>query len=315
MVDILTFGEALVEVMRTDIGQPLSEPNPFIGPFPSGAPFIFAVQAAQLGLSVNAIGTVGDDAFGQCQRDYMEEMGVQTHDIHISTDHTTGVAFVGYEADGSREFVFHFAHSAAGQLHPDMLHPEQFTNLRCIHISGSSLAIHDNALAMGMRAIQLAKEADAQISFDPNIREQLISLERAKEIYMPFLESADVFIPTTAELCLLMQTDDLQDAARRFTQDKVDTILIASNGEKGALVWNGDSFDVIPGFATHEVDPTGAGDCFNAGFLAAHLRGASNSEATRFANACAALSITIQGPMAGIHNYKQVTQFLEQHPA
>ena len=44
-LDILTIGEALVEVMRTDIDQPLDKPGPFVGPYPSGAPFIFAVQA------------------------------------------------------------------------------------------------------------------------------------------------------------------------------------------------------------------------------------------------------------------------------
>ena len=48
-LDILTIGEALVEVMRTDIDQPLDKPGPFVGPYPSGAPFIFAVQAARLG--------------------------------------------------------------------------------------------------------------------------------------------------------------------------------------------------------------------------------------------------------------------------
>ena len=49
-LDILTIGEALVEVMRTDIDQPLDKPGPFVGPYPSGAPFIFAVQAARLGM-------------------------------------------------------------------------------------------------------------------------------------------------------------------------------------------------------------------------------------------------------------------------
>ena len=65
-LDILTIGEALVEVMRTDIDQPLDQPGPFSGPYPSGAPFIFAVQAARLGMCSGAIGSVGKDAFGEC---------------------------------------------------------------------------------------------------------------------------------------------------------------------------------------------------------------------------------------------------------
>ena len=62
--------------MRTDIDQPLDRPGPFIGPYPSGAPFIFAVQAARLGASVQAVGTVGDDAFGRCLSDQLRADGV-----------------------------------------------------------------------------------------------------------------------------------------------------------------------------------------------------------------------------------------------
>ena len=77
-IDILTIGEALVEVMRADIGQPLNTPGPFTGPYPSGAPFIFAVQAARLGMKTAAIGSVGADAFGDCLLDQLRSDGVIT---------------------------------------------------------------------------------------------------------------------------------------------------------------------------------------------------------------------------------------------
>ena len=105
-LDILTIGEALVEVMRTDIDQPLHRPGPFIGPYPSGAPFIFAVQAARLGMKTAAIGSVGQDAFGDCLRDQLQADGVLTDGLHYLPDQPTGVAFVAYQADGSRNFFF-----------------------------------------------------------------------------------------------------------------------------------------------------------------------------------------------------------------
>ena len=78
-LDILTFGEALVEIMRTDIDQTLDQPGAFTGPYPSGAPFIFAVQAARLGAKVAAIGAVGDDAFGTCLINQLDEPITSTH--------------------------------------------------------------------------------------------------------------------------------------------------------------------------------------------------------------------------------------------
>ena len=105
-LDILTIGEALVEVMRTDIDQPLDQPGPFSGPYPSGAPFIFAVQAARLGMKTGAIGSVGKDAFGDCLLNQLKVDGVVTDGVRQLPDQTTGIAFVSYQADGSRNFVF-----------------------------------------------------------------------------------------------------------------------------------------------------------------------------------------------------------------
>ena len=102
-LDILTFGEALVEVMRTDVDQPLDQAGPFEGPYPSGAPFIFAVQAARLGARVGCIGCIGDDAFGRCLLRQLEQDGVETSVVHTLPGYTTGVAFIAYSGDGSRD--------------------------------------------------------------------------------------------------------------------------------------------------------------------------------------------------------------------
>ncbi|MBZ0303477.1 MAG: sugar kinase, partial [Anaerolineae bacterium] len=190
MVDILTFGEALVEIMRTGVDQPLDRPGPFVGPYPSGAPFIFATQAARLGASVAAIGTVGRDAFGQCLLDQLADDGVNTSGMRILSTHTTGAAFVAYRADGSRDFVFHVAHAAAGQIAPDMLDETLFTDLRCLHLMGSTLSIHAASLETGLRALELAQKTGAKISFDPNLRPQLMPTDRARAAFQPFLNAA-----------------------------------------------------------------------------------------------------------------------------
>jgi tagatose kinase len=308
-LDLLTFGEALVEVMRTGIDQPLDRPALFTGPYPSGAPFIFAVQAARLGAKVGAVGAVGDDAFGRCLLEQLKVDGVETRGVHVLPDHTTGVAFVAYNGDGSREFVFHARHAAAGQLSVAMLDEALFEGLRCLHIMGSTLSMHSDGLQMGLKALELAKQHGAKISFDPNLRPQLLAPEQAVVAFRPFVEAADVLIPTREELELLVP-DGIEAAFVRHPHQ----IIVMTEGKNGCTVFSADQPQGlhVAGFQVDEIDPTGAGDCFDAGFLVQWLQGASMPDAARFANACGALAVTAQGPMAGARMRDEVERFMIQ---
>ena len=107
MPEIISMGEALVEIMREKIGAGLDKPEVFIGPYPSGAPAIFADCAARLGGKVGFIGTVGNDDFGKVIQDRLRFDGVDLTYFQSKPDTTTGVAFVAYFSDGSRKFLYH----------------------------------------------------------------------------------------------------------------------------------------------------------------------------------------------------------------
>ena len=139
MPDILTFGEALVEIMRVEVDQPLDRPALFTGPYPSGAPFIFAVQAARLMCPPPRSAWWAGTLATACSAS--EADGVDTRGVHILDGHTTGAAFVAYSSDGTRSFVFHIRHAAGGQLTPDLLKPELFEGLKVLHLMGSTLSI------------------------------------------------------------------------------------------------------------------------------------------------------------------------------
>ncbi|MCA0457663.1 MAG: sugar kinase [Chloroflexi bacterium] len=324
-LDILTFGEALVEVMRTDVDQPLDQPALFTGPYPSGAPFIFAVQAARLGAQVGTVGAVGQDAFGKCLLDQLKTDKVDTRGIHVLPDYTTGVAFVGYKGDGSREFVFHARHAAAGQLSPQMLDKELFKGLKCLHIMGSTLSLHQQALDLGLRALELAQDVGAKISFDPNLRRQLMSPDRARYAFAPFMEAADVLMPSEEELLLLGDAYHVEAVVQDLLEDKPELVVVVTKGAEGCVVMTQSDEYSIPGigpmvtvdpintYDVTEVDPTGAGDCFDAGFLTRWLAGDSPSDAAQFANACGALAVTAKGPMAGARTLAEVQAFMRDN--
>ena len=307
-IDILTIGEALVEVMRADINQPLDKPGPFVGPYPSGAPFIFAVQAARLGLATAAIGAVGNDAFGDCLRDQLIADGVSVSGLRQLADQSTGIAFVAYNADGSRDFVFSLG--AGGHLTRDMLDPSLFEGARSFHLMGSTLSMSETALQVCRQALDMAQDAGALISFDPNLRPELLPPDRARIAFEPFIAAADILIPTDEELLLLTATSAVTEAVDLLLAGRPDRIIAVTRGADGCSVYTSDLRIDVAGFPAEEIDPTGAGDCFDAGFIAALLQGKTVAEAAQLGNACGALAVGAKGPMAGAKGRAEVECFI-----
>ena len=307
-LDILTIGEALVEVMRTGIDQPLDQPGPFVGPYPSGAPFIFAVQAARLGMRTAAIGSVGADAFGECLLNQLEADGVAIDGIRKLPEQTTGVAFIAYRSDGARDFVFSLG--AGGCISSDMLKPALFDGLRCFHVMGSTLSMSEAVLSVCQEALELAQAAGALISVDPNLRPELLPPEAARIALAPFIAAADIFLPTEAELLQLTGADSKEEAIAVLLGARPERTIVVTRGAEGCSVYTKDDRMDVPGFQATEVDPTGAGDCFDAAFISGLLEGMPVQEAAQLANACGALAVSAKGPMAGAKSRADVERFM-----
>ena len=307
-LDILTIGEALVEVMRADIDQPLDQPGPFTGPYPSGAPFIFAVQAARLGLKTAAIGSVGADAFGDCLLNQLAADGVSRDGVRQHSNQPTGVAFVSYQADGSRSFVFSLG--AGGHISADMLQPALFDGLRCFHIMGSTLSMSADVLSVCRQALGLALDAGALISFDPNLRPELLPPDEARLAFADFMAAADVLLPTEAELLQLSGAGALKQAVAELLAERPERLIVVTRGAQGCRVYSADGLVEAPGYRVEAIDPTGAGDCFDAGFLSELLSGRTLAEAARLANACGALAVGAKGPMSGAKSRAEVKRFM-----
>jgi sugar/nucleoside kinase (ribokinase family) len=123
-LDILTIGGLLVEIMRKETDKPFDSVADLIGPFPSGDVGIFVDVAARMGGNAGIIGVVGDDGFGKCIMNRLKKDGVDTSMVSVCKGATTGVAFVAYFGDGSRNFIYHWRDAAAGMIDSDMITPE-----------------------------------------------------------------------------------------------------------------------------------------------------------------------------------------------
>ena len=295
---VIAIGELLVEVMRVDVDQPLSQPGPFVGPFPSGAPAIFIDAVARLGTPAGFIGVVGADAFGDCVRDRLRDDGVDTTHVRSAPGYTTGIAFVGYRGDGGRDFVFHLPQAAAALLGPDDVDPAYVAGAEFLHVTGSALSFSDTARQACYRAVSACKQAGGRVSFDPNIRPELLGIDRVREVCQPVLEQCDLLLPSGEEATLLTG-DAGEHAACQALVARGIPIVALKQGRAGSTVYTPNRFLHAPPIAVDEVDPTGAGDCYGGAFVVGLLEGWDLPTVARFANVVGALAVTRKGPMEG----------------
>ncbi|MEG1983637.1 MAG: sugar kinase [Oscillospiraceae bacterium] len=306
MYDIITIGEILVEVLAEHVGQVFYKPGTLLGPYPSGAPAIFIDQAARMGSKTAIVAKVGKDDFARLNRERLSGDGVDISHIAETDANSTGVAFVTYFDDGSRQFIFHFSKAACGELCSEDIDESVIKNSRYLHIMGCSIT---GSRTMGeaiMRSVRLAKSNGVKISFDPNIRPELLS-GTIMEYYKEIIDECDLLLTGKSELRLLF--DDCDVAISKLLKQK-ERIVVVKDGSHGTNVYTRAESFFAPAYSASEIDPTGAGDCFDATFLSGICSGLALRTAALRANAAGAKAVEKRGPMEGNTTVEELDKFI-----
>ena len=304
MLKVVTLGEILVEIMADERGRGFREPLRLVGPFPSGAPAIFIDQVAKLGQPCGIISCVGDDDFGRVNLERLEKDGVDVTAVEVHPTYVTGSAFVRYRDDGDRDFVFNIKNSACGQLRLTDAGLDLLRESRHLHVSGASLS-SPQMVEMVTTAIELVKSSGGSVSFDPNIRKEVVRDPEVRAALEAVLASCDTFLPSGEELTLLTKATTPQEAVAEILEMGVSAIVV-KNGAHGATYFDANGSQSAPGYQVEEVDPTGAGDCFGATFVTCRLQGLGVEESLDYANTGGARAVTIRGPMEGTSSFAEL---------
>ncbi|MGO4113025.1 sugar kinase [Rhizobium ruizarguesonis] len=302
-------GEILVEIVATTVGDGFLEAQPLVGPFASGAPAIFISQCGRLGGKAAMVGAVGDDDFGRVNTDRLKRDGVDVSTISIDPDYPTGSAFVRYRKDGSRDFVYNIATSAAArfgwyQTVGDLIHRSGH-----LHVMGSALSV-PSAREVIDKAVDIVKARGGTLSVDPNIRKELKLDKDTERRFSKLVAAADLLLPSGEELERAAGVEGEADAIRRLFEMGVKEIVL-KRGADGATYFGrqGDRIDA-PAFVVQEVDPTGAGDCFGGAYLTCRRLGMSPQQALTYGSAAGARNVTVLGPMEGAGTQQELDAFI-----
>ena len=297
MSKILTIGEILVEIVATSRGNDFREAVPLIGPFPSGAPAIFIDQVGKLGQDCAIISRVGDDDFGWVNINRLTKDGVDVSGIEVVPQGTTGSAFVRYRDDGSRTFVFNIRNSACGTIELSDQSLALIDGCTHMHVMGTALYAPCVVKSI-LTAAERIKAAGGTVSFDPNLRPEILDSPGMREALQVVLSKTDLFMPSGDELFLFAKATTEEDAVTELLSKGIKAIVV-KRGAKGSSYFDMTTTIDHVGYKVEEVDPTGAGDCFGATFVTFWLEGMHPAEVLRYANASGARAVTKAGPMEG----------------
>ncbi|CAN7727252.1 tagatose kinase [Rhizobium sp. LjRoot258] len=302
-------GEILVEIVATTVGNGFLKAQPLVGPFASGAPAIFISQCARLGGAAAMVGAVGDDDFGRVNTDRLRRDGVDVSAISIDPDYPTGSAFVRYRKDGSRDFVYNIAKSAAARFGWSQAVSDLINRSGHLHVMGSALSV-PSAREVVDKAVDIVKARGGTLSVDPNIRKELKLDEDTERRFSKLVAAADLLLPSGEELHRAAGVEGEAEAIRRLFEIGVNEIVL-KRGAEGATYFGsqGDRVDA-PAFVVEEVDPTGAGDCFGGAYLTCRRLGMSPKEALTYAAAAGARNVTVRGPMEGAGTREELDAFI-----
>lgn len=318
--DITAVGECLIDFVSRESGredQLLMEGNP------GGAPANVLACAAKLGDKTAMIGKLGADSFGYFLRGVLTRAGIDTDAMVMSTTDPTTLAFVTLSPSGDRSFSFYRKGSADVMLTPDELNYGIIGNTRIFHFGSVSMTANPSREAT-LAAVRYAKEHQALISYDPNLRERLWgSLDEAKQVILQGFSFADLVKLSEEELVFLTGQQDLVEGMNHLFRQYPVKLLVVTRGPKGCICKCGETVISSPAYDVNCVDTTGAGDTFWGTLLHCLLRDGISpenltheqlEEMLHYANAAGSLVTGKKGAIPALPTMEDIENCIKTAP-
>jgi sugar/nucleoside kinase (ribokinase family) len=298
--DILTFGDLCVDIVMTgaDVTPQFGQVEKLVEDYTlemGGSCSIFACQAAKLGLRTELLGKVGADDFGRLMLRRMQESGVDTSRVTVDPALKTGMG-IALCPPGDRAILTYMG--TINVLTPADVSDELLASAR--HLHHGSYFLH-TGLRPGMvdifhRAKALGLTTSLDTNWDPEDR-----WEGLDEL----LPLTDVFMPNDQEALHISRKSTLEEAAARFLAQGVRIVTLKA-GSQGASIVTREETITRPVVPVSGGDSIGAGDSFDAGFLAGWLRGLPLLRCLEIGMACGRSVASKIGGVAGQLNWEQV---------
>ncbi len=258
---ILCCGEALIDMVAA---PSLDGPDGFV-PHSGGAVFNTAIALGRLGARAGMLTGLSHDMFGDQLADALKASDVDTTHI-IRSDRPSTLAFVKLE-DGQASYSFFDENSAGRMIRAEDM-PALTSDITALFFGGISLASDPSASAYA--ALLDRQGGSRAVMIDPNIRPLFITdAEGYRRRMAAMIRQADIVKVSDEDLNWLNPAPLTQAEKISAMLDTGPSVVIVTQGAEGAIATLADGTSIaVPAVKTNVVDTIGAGDTFNAGFLA-----------------------------------------------
>lgn len=258
---VICFGELIIDFTSLNAGRQLWEVEKFqknIG----GAPANVAIGLHYHGVPVQLWSQIGNDSFGKFLLNRLGEYGLSTEGVNIDSKYPTKLAFVSLDKNGERYFEFHNLNSADLYMRSENFNPDKLKGAKLFHFGGVAL-LGEITSATLLEILKNAKQNQILVSFDPNIRIDLIkNKELVLNRFIEILNYVDI---------LKLSKDDWKHFFSNKTPQNIlgmgISLLILTEGAAGVHLISDNSDVFVPAEEIKALDTTGAGDAFMAAFL------------------------------------------------
>jgi len=242
-----------------------------------------SVYLARLGVAVDYITALGDDALSEEMISSWREEGVGTSKVARLKAKLPGIYLIATDTSGERRF-FHWRDTAAARSLLDLPETEamlrSLTSYSVVYLSAVTLSIFPESRPRLLAALRQARCAGARVAFDTNFRVRgWPDLDIARRIFRETFEISDIVLASTEDLLPLYPNDSTDSLLAKIPGDEV----VLRLAEPKSLVRSAGTTHRVEAapLTAPVVDTTAAGDSFSAAYIAARLAGATPSQAAR----------------------------------
>lgn len=265
----------------------------------AGAESNTAIGLQKLGISVGWLSRLGADELGEFILNTIRSEGVDISGVHIDPSHRTGVMFKQPLANSETQVFYYRDNSAASALTPDDISETSIANAKLLHITGITPALSESCHQTIIYATDIAIKNHVPISFDPNIRHKLWKEAQFRPVLLELISRSNILMLGMEEAELLFNTKGVEHIFQAVFKYSNIEHLALKDGSNGSYVGNSTDYLHILPYPCKCIDPIGAGDGYNAGFLFGLLEGMDIEQCGKIGNIVGALATETNGDIEG----------------
>jgi len=307
---ILGIGEIMIQLNPLNKG-PIRHVNIFERHV-AGSEANVIIGLTRLGFETEFFTVVGDDEFGKCIISTLNSEKVGTRFIKTKNEFTA-VYFVqrGFPVPDKTMVYYYRKGSAFSKLSPEDISNEMYKNIDVLFVSGITPSLSDSCKEVTVKAFNLAKQLNIKIVFDTNIRKKLLNTpENAINTLKFFINNCDILITGSGDLDFLFPDDNFDEQLNKLKKICNTDFIVIKMSKIGAKVYKGSENFFAHGYQVQVVDELGAGDAFDAAFLASIFSGRDIGTSLKYANAAGAIVVSSLGDIEPLPNWNEIETFL-----